>query len=427
MARIKPIRGVRFSPHLIDELDRLITPPYDVISPEAQEAYYQKSPYNVIRLEYGKSLPDDRPGNDKYTRAAATFQKWLAEGALLQEKEPALYLYEQHYRNHQQTYIRKGLYCGVGLSPFEAGEIVPHEKTMDKPKADRLELLRHCEANFSPVFGLYRDKEQFVAAASSSFKENQKPVLDAEDEDGHLHRLWAVTDPGFIETITGFFKDKNIFIADGHHRYETALQFYLEKKKEGTEAPGYAHVLMALVNIYDEGLLVFPTHRLLKQEQIDSEHLLKELKHSFLIQELPEPGGPAHLQDLLARNLTNNLRQLRLGLYTPGKKLYLLTFKERERESNLYPWLDTVVLQEIIFSKIFALGDIENSPALSYLKDEWEAKAKVDSGEANYAFFLTKPPLEKIIDLAGQGIRMPQKSTFFYPKFMTGIVIHKLS
>lgn len=428
MTTVLPIKGLRFS-NDVGSLSAVITPPYDVIGPELQEKFYEKNPYNIIRLEYAKSRPGDNTRVNKYTRAANTFQQWLQGRVLIREEEPAFYLYEQHFTYEQKNYIRRGIYCGVGLSPFEEGRVVPHEKTLHQPKLDRLELLRHCEAHFSPILGLYKDKEKFVDHHAARYKKEQEPVINFQDEEGQLHKIWAVTDKKFIATIETFFQNQKIFIADGHHRYETALQYYMEKKREDQSKERYGHALMVLINTYDEGLLAFPTHRMIKQSDLSSEDLLKKLQNYFHIQPLSLTGSREELLNLLERSLTGATEEkLCMGLYTPEKNFFLLTVKDLKDKEKPFPWLDTVILQELVLQDIFGWDEIDRKKGsfIDYIRDEWEAKQQVDRGKVFYVFFLNKSSLVEIIDLAEQGIRMPQKSTYFFPKLVSGLVILQL-
>lgn len=424
MTNITPIQGLRLSPGL--DYSQIITQPYDVINPELQEKYYEKSPFNIIRLEYGKSLPGDNNFNNKYIRAARTFQEWLEKGILYQEEKPALYFYDQYFSQEGRKYLRRGLFCGVELSPFHEGNIIPHEETMDKPKADRLELMNYCEANFSPIFGLYRDKKMFIENLGEKVKKRSSPVIDFTDDEGQTHRIWAVTDPEEIAVVRRFFQEKKIFIADGHHRYETALQFYQQKRKETVDLKKYNHVLMALVNIYDEGLLSFPTHRLVLHSDIETGDLLSNLEKNFILHDLGKPEDKKQFQAAMENFFKpGKEEEISLGLYTAERKLLGLKLKNTNHFS--FPMLDSFVLQELILETIFGLGEAERKDQsnLVYLKDECEAKEYIDSGKARYVFFLNRPPIEKIIDLAEKGIRMPQKTTYFYPKMITGLIMLK--
>ncbi|MGI5882612.1 MAG: DUF1015 domain-containing protein [Dethiobacteria bacterium] len=331
MTNIIPIHGLRFSPKAGLDYSQIITQPYDIISSVEQEIYYEKSPFNVIRLEYAKSLPGDNNSNNKYTRAAHTLQQWLGEGILFQEEKPALYFYEQHFPWGDKNYLRCGLFCGVELSPFETGNIIPHEKTLDRPKADRLELMNHCQANFSPIFGLYDDKDEYLKNEAATLKK-EKPIIDFTDVEGQTHRVWAVTDPSPIAAIQEFFREKKIFIADGHHRYETALEFYQQKSRTSGDLKKYNYALMALVNIYDDGLLSFPTHRLVKQNRIKTGDFLSRLVTNFSLQELKKPENSALLRETLENFLSSTGKEgVSLGLYTEEGKLYGLKLKKSRK------------------------------------------------------------------------------------------------
>jgi len=385
MVTILPIKGLCYSREAGCNFSNLIAPPYDVISPEQQENLYNKSPYNIIRLEYGKSLPGDNEQNNRYTRAAETFKDWLGKNILIQDKKEAIYLYEQYFIYSNRYYMRQALFCGVKLTPFSDGEIIPHEDTLDKPREDRLKLLQHCEANFSPIFGLYKDQSRILDSQSGYYKKKTEPLLNFKDAEGHLHKLWAVADQKFSELVQKFFKRKRIYIADGHHRYETCLQFYEEKKAALGKADNYAHTLMALVNIYDDGLLTLPTHRLITRSKITTANLLKELSKVFTVTEIPEPQNREQLANLLGQFLTGaqHNNKFSFGLYAGDGRFFILM-----EENRPFPWLDTVVLQEVVFTGIFGLGSttIRNGSGLRYTRDEWEAKEAVDQGKDLYAF-----------------------------------------
>lgn len=428
MTMVLPIKGLRFSEAAGDPAE-VIAPPYDVIDNELQQRLYKKSPNNIIRLEYSPSRPGDNHLNNKYTRAAETFHTWLREGILMREEKPAFYLYEQYFTYKQKKYKRQGFYCGVELSPFEEGRIVPHEETLQQPKKDRRQLLEHCQAQFSPIFGLYKDPEKYVDHQVAHYKKEQKPILNFQDHDGQLHILWAVTDEKLISAIQAFFQKQNIFIADGHHRYETALQYYLDHKEEKHSKEKYGYVLMALVNIYDAGLQAFPTHRTIRQSDLNSRDLAVKLQKHFQWEGLSAVETQEELLTLLEKSLFNATdAKLRFGLYTPERKLFILTLKDLKEEEKPFPWLDTVVLQELILKNVFGMDEeeIKRGSLLGYIREEWAAKQKVDRGEAAYVFFLNSSPLEEIIKFAEQGIRMPQKSTYFFPKLVSGLLILQL-
>ncbi|MGB9826248.1 MAG: DUF1015 domain-containing protein, partial [Desulfofundulus sp.] len=289
MAEIKPFRGLRYADG-VGPLADLVTPPYDVIDAKAQDDYYQRHPYNIIRLEYGKVYPGDDESNNRYTRAAADFNAWREKGVLVPEKSPALYLYEQEFSVGGKRLVRSGMTCAVKLEPYEKGVVLPHEETLPRHKADRLALMRACRANFSPIFGLYADAEMTVDNLLRS-QAGRSPDLEFTGENGHGHRLWVVTDPGVIKQVQQAMADRRIFIADGHHRYETALAYSRERRQEeGNPAePGpYDYVMMTLVNLYDPGLVVLPTHRLVRNvEGLVVDEFLDKIREHFEIEVFP--------------------------------------------------------------------------------------------------------------------------------------------
>ncbi len=429
MPEIFPFKGVRYADELTKDLPDLIAPPYDVISDEMRNELYKRNPYNIVHLDYNRSAPQDNSTNNKYTRAAQNFQEWQEKQVLIQDSQPALYLYEQHFSYRDKTFIRQGIFCGVELVDLEEGKIIPHEETLSKPKEDRLALLRHCSANFSPVFGLYHDKGKSIEKLIEKHISSSDPIMDFSDTEGQQHRIWAVTDKETIQDIQQLLREKKFFIADGHHRYETAFEYYREQSKKTENASGYAQTLMALVNTHNEGLLTFPTHRLITRSSIDSGELLDKLSKSFEITKLPSPESAEGLLSVLEKNLGISSGEiLSFGLYTPEKEFYILTIKNTAHSSQIHPWIDTIVLQELVLENIFNLGEkeIKTKSDMAYLRDEWETKLQVDRGDAQYAFFMNKPAVEDLFELAENGFRLPQKSTYFYPKLVTGLLMLKL-
>lgn len=450
MATIIPFRGLRYAP-TAGPLADLVTPPYDVIDAAAQEMYYRRHPHNIIRLEYGKVYPEDTAENNRYTRAAACYAAWRREGVLVQEERPALYRYEQEFTFGGRRLVRSGFICAVKLEPYEAGVVLPHEETLPKHKADRLSLMRACRANFSPIFGLYADPAKKVEACWEEGG-NLPPEVEFTGEDGQTHRLWVVTDPRLVRAVQEVLAPATIYIADGHHRYETALVYRQERRQEEGNLPQerpYDYVMMALVNLYDPGLVCLPTHRLVKnQAPLDGEKLLEKLQEHFSVEPFPlapDYGNfPQFLKELAARGgfsegkSTGNrpLRRHAFGLYLGSGRLYLLALRDEEALSRLMPpgrspaWknLDVSVLHCLILERILGNGAVEREGEahLAYTREEEKALAAVDRGEYRMAFFLNPTRVEEVIAVAQAGEKMPQKSTYFYPKIITGLVINPL-
>lgn len=265
MATVRPFRGLRYASGI--PLADIIAPPYDVIDSAAQNRYYERHPHNIIQLEYGKVYPGDNDRENRYTRAAADYRNWREKGVLRLDDTPAFYLYEQEFTNQGVRKLRTGFIGAFRLEDYTSGQILPHEQTLSKPKIDRLELMRACQANFSSVFGLYRDENNVTGNALARARGNRVPDAVCTDEDGEIHRLWVITDPAVQKTVSEYMASQPVFIADGHHRYETALRFHQEQAAKGN--PYCNHVLMTLVNASDPGLVVLPTHRLVSNIPAD--------------------------------------------------------------------------------------------------------------------------------------------------------------
>lgn len=475
MAAIIPIKGLRYNPQAVHNLADVVTPPYDVIDAAAQDAYYKRNPYNIIRLEYGKILPGDDEKNNRYTRAANDYSAWLRENILTPEPKPAIYLYEQEFTAGGENKIRSGIICGVRLEPYEKGIVLPHEETIPKHKADRLELMRACQANFSPVFSLYADQDNGIIAALKESVKGTPPDVSITDDSGEAHKMWVVTDPGTIGKAQRIMEGKRIFIADGHHRYETALNYKRERESVGGTSesaavtaaePAYNYMMMTLVNLYDPGLVVLPTHRLIKDiKALDKKHLLEQLKENFIVDENKLEPARENFRQLLGKLERKGLGEQSLpddssspetagasalerpahnekahrhafGLYAGDNKFYLITLKDNIELSQMMPkekspaWqrLDVSILHTLIIEKYLGIcGELRaRADHITYTREEEGALEMVDRGEYQLVFFLNPTLVEEVTEVAGQGEKMPQKSTFFYPKVITGLVINQL-
>jgi uncharacterized protein (DUF1015 family) len=412
MAEVVPFKGVLFNVPQISKVsgEDLLAPPYDIITPEYQEELYNKSPYNIVRVDFGKTLSSDDSRENKYTRASACLEGWLREQALISSKTPCFYSYEISYTIDKE---QKRLWGILGLVKLEAlgkGNIYPHEYTHSKPKKDRLDLMRICRANISPIFSLYHSEEKKVSGILSEIN-SKTSYIEAVDRDGSIHRLWEISDPNAIVTIKREFEGKALFIADGHHRYETALEYQKEMREKEGAAGGprpYDYVLMFLANTAEEGLTILPTHRLVKNIPSDA---LDLLSGDFEIKELSEDidiaGAIAGKRDVY-------------GLYTGGKKWYYLEYKGE----GIYGVpaalknLDVTILHDLIFKQLL---DIDR---VSYEMDVRKCLQSVRDGEYEAAFFLNPTQVCDVEQVALASLRMPPKSTYFYPKLMTGLVLN---
>lgn len=432
MAKVVPFRGIRYNPEKIKEMEAVITPPYDVIDAVAQKKYYEKNPYNVIRLEFGYQSPTDTESDNRYTRAAADYHSWLQEGVLFKENKEAIYLCEQEFTVGDTTFKRTGFFARVQLEEFKTGKILPHEETLLKPKADRLALMSACGANFSPIFAFYVDSSQVLDNKFTQIKKSKNPDLSLTDEVGEKHKLWALTDTELHQKIKDTLADQSLYIADGHHRYETALEFYRKKQKE---YPGSCYILMYLVNACDPGMVILPTHRNVHDlTDFDLSAFMKQLENKFLIEKIVSGTAPGSLTQILREE--QEAGKISFIMSTEEPATYLLTLRNTNSLQDLCPdkssaWcgLDVAVLQNLIFQELLGLSpdQIARQEFISYTRDEAEALEAVDNRKAQLAFLLNPTKISQIIDVAMAGDKMPQKSTYFYPKLLTGLVINDLS
>jgi uncharacterized protein (DUF1015 family) len=432
MAEIYPLQGLRYQPEKAGDLGSVLAPPYDVISAEAQQALYARSPYNVVRLEYGNDSQDSE--SNRYQAAAATLAGWRNQGVLAIDPRPSLYLYEQSFQHGGRSYRRRSIIGRVRLEPWDAGVILPHEHTMNEPKQDRLRLLRACRTNISPVFSLYRpDGGRAVQLCEQSIR--SEPVVDALDSLGQGHRMWRVDDPGTLQEIERHFSASRLYIADGHHRYETALAYRDERKSANSlwsDDEPEKFVLMALTAADDPGLLILPIHRLVRPVR-RPENLAKALSEQF---DIAEAGDRSSVAALLESMRREGAERPVAGCVGIGEKLLLLALRDREGVRSQMPaghslaWqeLGVNVLQYGILDPLLGI-DIETVRSgghVEFTESAGEAVAAVDKGEAELAFLLNATRPDEIFAVADAGDRMPQKSTYFYPKLGTGLVLYAM-
>jgi len=437
VADVQPFPGLRYNLERIGDLSAVISPPYDVISPEEQQLYYRRSPYNVIRLEHGEERPGDSPQDNKYLRAAATLREWLEEGILVKEERPAFYLVQHSFPFQDTLRTRWGLMARVRLEELGTGSIRLHEMTMREPARDRLALLRACQANFSPVMGLFRHRRRelprlFAPAIA------QPPSMSATDSYGVTYSIRLVSDEDTVARVRRFFAAKTIYIADGHHRYETALAYSKEQSARRSPAAGEGSnfILMNLADAADPDLVMLSTHRLVRGIEADRmAHLEAEFEACFHLELLPP-------RETLAETLTNwfdalqGQRGVAFGLYGLHKgHLCLLAARDQRTLSEMMPpiWpellrsLDVSILHWVVLRGMLGIDSVEKQErCLDYTRDGLEALARVDSGEYQLAFFLNRCSIASILAVADAGFRVPQKSTYFYPKTPTGLVINPL-
>ena len=435
MADARPFRGLRYDPTLADPALTL-APPYDVISPAEQTELYRRSPYNIVRVEYGEQRATDTASDNRYTRAARDLQAWRREGVLTDEAVPACYAYRQEFSWAGKHYVRRHYFAAVRLEDWGSGIIKPHEHTLSGPKADRLELLRATRTQVSPVFCLYRPKAGERALHPIDGSSLYDVVADRQ-----RHQLSAITSPTDLNAIAAHLAACDVYIADGHHRYETALRYRDECRERAARWSGEEpenFVLMALTDAADPGLVVLPTHRLVNPPSLPA-NALDLLAELFDVRDITSAGAGDEIAQAAVAALAAAGAQhpsfVAIGL-EPGR-VHLLTLRDRTAVEALMPsaqpeaWrrLDVSVLQFSIFRHVFGIDDaiLAAGTAVTYTQDAGEAVRAVASGAARMAFLLNATPVEQVLAVADANGRMPQKSTYFYPKLPTGLVMNTVT
>lgn len=429
MAIIQPFRAFRYNPKRVN-ISFVTAPPYDVISPLDQDELYARDERNVVRLDLGKDLPLDDPIHNRYTRAREFLENWIREKVLIQDEVPSIYLYEQEF-THPDTgkkLKRFAFISCLALEEFGKGYVVPHEHTLAGPKLDRLKLLAAARTAFSCVFGLYEDPKKAVQKLLRSLK-GIHPLYSFQDDQGVRHHVWRVSDEKKIRQLERLFKNKSVYIADGHHRYETAYEYFRSLNNSSVsrkEKERAGFTLAALVALEDPGLAIFPTHRLVRNLADFREEEILEAVSSFF-----------HVKELAIRELERTLLKSKstvpiLGLYL-GSKARLLTLKNPrllarhmpKGKSKEWQYLSTSIASEIILRPVFRVTHENKEAHLAYTHFFDEAVRAVDHGEAQCAILLQATPLSVIKKICKLKQRMPQKSTYFYPKLASGIVFYR--
>ncbi|MFH1382882.1 MAG: DUF1015 domain-containing protein [Chloroflexota bacterium] len=433
MAEIRPFQGVHYSKSLIEDLSAVICPPYDIISPQQRQELYAKSEYNFVRLEYTRELPQDTPTDNKYTRAAATLEQWLEQGILETDPTPAIYLYDQYFKYQKKQYKRCSLIACVRLEEWEKGIVRPHEGTIAEAKSDRLSLLWALQANTSPILAMYQDPKQQIATLLTKV-EQDKPLLDTRSSNGEGHSVWAITKPQTISQIRDCLAGQSLYIADGHHRYESALTYRREKSARGpvTGDEPFNFVLMTLVDFADPGLLILPPHRLVRGiAKSTLDELMPKLELLFEIDRLPlgMPDVWSQTDNLIK---TDETKLVLFGL----NKTDLLVLKPRDQaainqmmpyfHSELYKRLDVSIIDHVILEELLGLSGGKENTLLAYSYDRQDAINRVIDQEYQLALLVRPAKAETIKAIADVGDKMPRKSTYFYPKLPAGLIVYRL-
>ncbi|WZO98990.1 DUF1015 domain-containing protein [Isosphaeraceae bacterium EP7] len=432
MPDIRPFRGVRYDMAHVGALSDVVAPPYDVIGPDLQDRLYQASPYNVIRLELNKEEPGDNDESNRYTRAARFLKDWRREGVLREDNQPALYLLEQTYEVEGRTYTRRGFFARVRLEPFGQGKIYAHEQTLSGPKADRLALFAATKSNLSPVFGLYPDPDGAVIAAVHAGLRDRTP-LEAVDHLGVVSRLWPILDSAAHSAVSGLMADRGIFIADGHHRYETGVNhrdvLAASGQLQGDEDPAN-FTMMLLVGMSDPGLLILPTHRLVSGlPGLTAEALTERLAPEFDVRDhgTGDEGARAAWEDI---EMSGDQELLGFGTVADGRWLTARLRSDAtmdqlaSEQSAEWRSLGVSILHVLVLNTLLRpLG--ESKCTYVHLLDE--VTTAVNAKACDLACLVPPAEMGHVEAIASNLEKMPPKSTYFYPKLLTGLVINPLS
>ncbi len=432
LADFRPFRAFRYDMSRVQAKD-VLAPPYDVISPAEQEALYQRSPYNCIRLILNKILESDTDADNRYTRARDFFSKWKSEGILKKEEKPSFYLYQQKFKDPRtgKEHNRSAFLGALKLEPFDKQIVIPHERTLAKPRADRRRLLEATQTNFSPVFGLFEDSKNEIIPLIPGIAASSKPLFDVTDDKGVTQTLWQISDEALVRKLREAFSAQRIYIADGHHRYQTSLEYSLERRaaqgaSENQELPS-DFVYMALVGFHDSGLALLPTHRLLTGvKDFNAPKLLESLKAYFQV----DAVKPA---ELMPRIEKASQTASALGLALSGEEGYLLTLKDAAKaKAAMLPgkpdvWynLDVNIFAYLILKAILGLSETEWESHLQFTHADDEAVAEISSKKVQAAFLLKAPKVQVLADMGKVRELMPQKSTYFYPKLASGLLFYQ--
>lgn len=419
---IKPINAIIYNQEIVD-MKNVIAPPYDVITNEYCDELYERDPYNIVRLILTK-------GENRYLDAKKFYDEWIEKKVLISSEKPVIFYMVQKYTTEQGRKIeRKGFIARNKIESFESKKILPHEYTMGGPKEDRLKLTRAIDANLSQIFMVYSDKKMRIENEVASKYLAQKPFIDVFDDNGVEHIIYLIDDENDIKIIQETLSDKTLLIADGHHRYETAMNYSKESNN-----PEAQYVMSYFTNSEDDNLVIFPTHRIITKD-IDPNYIKEAVKKYYEIEKISfnETNKNEIKAEFLNKIEENNKNGITTGLYLKGENaFYILKLKKEALDlinmPDVLKKLDLVALQELIITKELGYTKEEQMAqnGIKYIKQEFEAFDMIENGSANASFIMAYPKMQDIKDVSANGYRMPQKSTYFYPKLLSGIVINPL-
>ena len=427
MPSIKPFKGIIYNKEKIKDIAMVVAPPYDVISPKMQDALYKKHKNNVVRLILGKIKNTDDKRDNRYVRAKEFFESWLNENILIKDDLPCIYIYSQKYKYDDKWTERVGFISLMKLELKKKRAVLPHENTLKAPKVDRLSLLRCVKANISPIFMLYEDDKHKVSSILKNISKKTKPFISI-DIDNVRHRVWKLIDPRVSEKIENFMEPKDVFIADGHHRYEAAVNYANEIERQAIAPQGLKdsskYFMAYFCELDDETVTILPTHRLIKDiGHLKREDIVKKLDEFFIVEKAAS-----------AKKLLDRLNDLKdrhaFGMYLGRDGFYVVTLKKYNlaqscmgKNSKEWKGLDVAVLHLFVIQNVLGIRDEDDN--IEFVKDTEEALRLVDKGGFKIAFFLNPTKVTQVKKVAKIGEKMPRKATYFYPKPLSGLIINE--
>lgn len=434
MVEIKPFNGIIYNKDKIKNLDLVMSPPYDIISKEMQEKLYAKNDYNYVKLILGKIFSEDDENKNRYTRAKKLYEKWLDESILIQSDKPSIFPYKIDYEIDEEKKTMNGFFVLLKIDP-DYKQVKAHERTLSKPKEDRLNLMRACHSNLEPIQLLYMDKEDFILKRID--KHLQTPLIDVKGYDGFNHKLWKLEDDKIISEIKDFLEEEILFIADGHHRYQTAINYAKEmREKTGNTDPdaSFDYRMVILVNMFDEGLSILPTHRLIKKSDIKFDKIIEDAKKYFSVVEKNIDFSKKNYEEL-SEKIKNDIKTSGEHKFAvvSKKKYYILTLKDEkimddfaENRSEVWKSLDVSILHKILLEHFFRINENNLEDHVKYTRDDCEAVSFVDEGKYDFSVIMNATKINELKAVADEGEHMPQKSTYFLPKMLSGLVSYKM-
>jgi uncharacterized protein (DUF1015 family) len=434
MVEIAPFKGITYNKEKIGNLDEVMSPPYDIISEEMQNKLYTKHPNNFVKLILGKQFPSDTKEDNRYTRAKQLFDEWQENSILLESEKNAIFPYKIEYILNNETRTMNGFFVLLRLDP-DYKVVKAHEKTLSKPKADRLDLMRICKANLEPIQLLYMDNNDTIRKMIDDGIDT--PILNIKGYDGFMHKLWKVEDELLISKIVDELSNEVLFIADGHHRYQTAINFADEMKKKtniSDEHAQFNYRMVILANIFDEGLAILPTHRFIKMPNLDLDDLLQKLQEYFVVEEKTIEKIDDNC-DRVGKRIISEIEtedKHKFALYS-NKKYYVLTLKDEKimdefakDRSGIWRTLDVSILHKIVLENILGINEGNLEDHVRYTRVDGEAIRFVDDGRFDISFLMNATKIDELKAIAQAGEHMPQKSTYFLPKMLSGLVMYKM-